>query len=268
MPKLVLSNITSRGIQAINSNFQAISDYIDNLVSRDGDTPNQMEADLDLNNNDILNCKTFNTTDLYLNGDKITTSIGVIPDSSEIDVTPTGNLASTDVQSALEELQTDVNTLDTYITTVEITISGYPSFSSLVGNANEYVLVNAGETGYEYKTKTEVLTDLAVFDTTDNLTVGYTTDVETLGSNTITPDFQSENLKTRAVDGTVTINAPTTGNGVCFIKLDVDSSGPYTVISSLTPLGTWPVLDASTVYIAIVIRFGVGDAYLQITEAG
>ena len=41
--------------QAINDNFTAIETAIDNTVSRDGDVPNHMEADLDLNGNKVLN---------------------------------------------------------------------------------------------------------------------------------------------------------------------------------------------------------------------
>jgi len=107
-------------------------------------------------------------------------------------------------------------------------------------------------------------------DTTDNLTVGFTTDVETLASNTITADFQTEGLKSRAVTGNVTLNVPTTGNGVAHIKLAADSSGPYTVTlgSGVTALGDIPDLAASTTYIATIIRFGTSDAYVEIVEAG
>lgn len=112
--------------------------------------------------------------------------------------------------------------------------------------------------------------DILKADTTDNLTVGMTTDTETLASDTITADFQAENLKTRAVAGNVTLNAPTTGNGVAHIKLAADGSGPYTVTlgSGVTALGTLPDLAASTTYIATIIRFGTSDAYVQISEAG
>lgn len=39
----------------INSNFEAIKEAFDNTLSRDGSTPNQMNADIDLNGNDLLN---------------------------------------------------------------------------------------------------------------------------------------------------------------------------------------------------------------------
>lgn len=44
-----------RSVQSLNEDFSAIRDAIENTLSRDGMSPNQMEADLDMNNNKILN---------------------------------------------------------------------------------------------------------------------------------------------------------------------------------------------------------------------
>ena len=41
--------------EVLNTNFENVRDAFDNTLSLDGSTPNAMEADLDLNNNDILN---------------------------------------------------------------------------------------------------------------------------------------------------------------------------------------------------------------------
>lgn len=48
----------------INSNFSAIAEAFDNTLSRDGSTPNQMQADIDLNNNDLLNVNELTATRL------------------------------------------------------------------------------------------------------------------------------------------------------------------------------------------------------------
>ena len=58
----------------INTNFTNVRDQFDNTLSLDGSTPNSMGADLDMNNNDILNAKDVNTTNLYIQGTKVTTS--------------------------------------------------------------------------------------------------------------------------------------------------------------------------------------------------
>lgn len=53
-----LESVTSNDAAAtalINQNFKDLQDAIDNTVSRDGETPNYMDADLDLNNKRILN---------------------------------------------------------------------------------------------------------------------------------------------------------------------------------------------------------------------
>lgn len=39
----------------LNENFEALKEAFDNTLSRDGSTPNSMNADLDMNSNDILN---------------------------------------------------------------------------------------------------------------------------------------------------------------------------------------------------------------------
>jgi len=43
----------------LNSNFTKLRDAFDNTISLDGSTPNAMNADLDMNSNDILNVKTL-----------------------------------------------------------------------------------------------------------------------------------------------------------------------------------------------------------------
>lgn len=40
---------------SLNVNFESLRDGFDNVVSLDGSTPNAMQADFDLNGNDILN---------------------------------------------------------------------------------------------------------------------------------------------------------------------------------------------------------------------
>lgn len=57
MAKLSLATITTgyAAVAALNSNFDAIETAVENTLSRDGSTPNQMLADLDLNGFSILN---------------------------------------------------------------------------------------------------------------------------------------------------------------------------------------------------------------------
>lgn len=61
MAKLTLANIENVGgnparvAQVLNENFAAIAAAFENTLSRDGTSPNQMEADLDLNTNTLDN---------------------------------------------------------------------------------------------------------------------------------------------------------------------------------------------------------------------
>lgn len=59
---------TSSAKAALNENFQHIADAFENTLSRDGSTPNQMEADIDLNSNDLLNVAVIDASTYLLNG--------------------------------------------------------------------------------------------------------------------------------------------------------------------------------------------------------
>ena len=61
--------------------------------------------------------------------------------------------------------------------------------------------------------------DILKADTTDELSVGFTTTAETLASDTITPDFTAQHVKTRTCAGNVTINAAS-AIGECKVKFD------------------------------------------------
>ena len=68
--KPTISNISSgyASTTTLNNNFTALRDGFDNTLSLDGSTPNSMNADLDMNSNDILNANTINTSTLKLDG--------------------------------------------------------------------------------------------------------------------------------------------------------------------------------------------------------
>lgn len=80
MAKLTTSDITNisgaeeTAIATLNSNFAAIEDALENTLSRDGTTPNTLEADLDLNGNDILNVGSINAESVTIDGSEITTA--------------------------------------------------------------------------------------------------------------------------------------------------------------------------------------------------
>lgn len=76
-----LTDITSgyASNATVNSNNTAIEDAFDNTLSLDGSTPNAMNADLDLNSNDINNAGTVSASTFKVGGVTITSS-NYVPD--------------------------------------------------------------------------------------------------------------------------------------------------------------------------------------------
>lgn len=67
----ILGNPTSAA-NTINANNDLIEQALDLLVSRDGESPNQMESDVDLNHNDIINVDNIHADVLVLDGKTVT----------------------------------------------------------------------------------------------------------------------------------------------------------------------------------------------------
>lgn len=70
MAKLTTTPINSRygSIDALNDNFDSIEEAIENTLSRDGTTPNEMEANIDMNGYSILNAGSVETSSITING--------------------------------------------------------------------------------------------------------------------------------------------------------------------------------------------------------
>ena len=118
-------NVIATGYQAtdtINNNFTNVRDSFDNTLSRDGSTPNAMEADLDLNSNDILNVN------------QITANEFIIAGYGSITQGPTGPTGSLGPTGATGPAGAGV----TYKGSVadSLLLPGYPSsYTGLVGDA-------------------------------------------------------------------------------------------------------------------------------------
>lgn len=72
MTKLTLTPVSNlsngSAVGAINENYDRIEAAFENVLSRNGDTPNQMGADIDLNSNDLLNVNELDATVLKVGG--------------------------------------------------------------------------------------------------------------------------------------------------------------------------------------------------------
>lgn len=82
MTKVVLTDVTNiltnpvSAANALNSNNDTIEAAFDNTLSLDGSTPNQLQADIDLNLNDLLNVSSLgvgriDATSIYINGSAV-----------------------------------------------------------------------------------------------------------------------------------------------------------------------------------------------------
>lgn len=75
--------LNSNSINNITTNFQRVDASFQDALSRSGVGPNQMNADLDMNSNDLLNVKILDTEVLYINGETVVpTTLGSFPPNS------------------------------------------------------------------------------------------------------------------------------------------------------------------------------------------
>jgi len=111
MAKLVLTDILTLQdvVDAINDNSTATATAMENTLSRDGTSPNAMEADLDINSNRILNlvAPTTNTEPVRLIDITALDEFTVLHADSII-FEPAGTIEALDVQAAIEELDSDI----------------------------------------------------------------------------------------------------------------------------------------------------------------
>jgi hypothetical protein len=92
-------------ISKINSNFQAIGTALQDAVSRSGQAPNQMDADFDMNGNDILNVDNIDVNVLTIDGVPVEVNGGVSVDPDSL--VPTGG---TDGQVLTKQSAADYDT--------------------------------------------------------------------------------------------------------------------------------------------------------------
>lgn len=60
--------LNGNNVNNINTNFQRVKDALQETLGRDGDLPNHMNTDLDMNSNDILNAKVVDAQSITIDG--------------------------------------------------------------------------------------------------------------------------------------------------------------------------------------------------------
>ena len=84
----------------INQNFQDIETAFENTISRDGSTPNTMEADFDLNGYDLLNVGSLDVDSLTVAGTDLTASVASAATSAASAATSASEAASSAAAAA------------------------------------------------------------------------------------------------------------------------------------------------------------------------
>ena len=137
------TNITAGFASAVvyNANFDLIEAAWDNFISRDGSTPNTMEADFDMNNNDILNVNDLFAVDIIVNGTSLAAQLALAAASAAAAAVSETNAATSETNAAASAAT--AATL-TEFTTLTDTPSAYATHGS------KFLKVNAGATAVEF----------------------------------------------------------------------------------------------------------------------
>lgn len=141
MPKLILdliANAGPSGVAKINENFDRLEDAIENTLSRDGTLPNQMNADLDLNNFDLLNVGIIDAEDVVIDGGTVT---GILERANEAIVIAEA-AADTATDAAVIAAQAAID--------AQAAADLFPDIN--LGDAGKYIAVNNTENGFELRT--------------------------------------------------------------------------------------------------------------------
>ena len=153
-----------------------------------------------------------------------------------------------------------------YIQGIEVSNEGGAPLATL---ANALDFVGTGVDASGVGAEKTITFDYLDPDVTDNLTVGYTTDVEADVFNvSLTPDFSLEYLKTMTVTNDFELNVPT-GNGHGEYYLTIDSNGPYTLSAgtNVKLMDGNVTMEADGNYILNIHRYSATNAVAQLTLA-
>jgi len=110
MAKITIPDINAdyAATSSINDAFDSIETAIENTLSRDGTTPNSMSAELDMSSNDINNARNVNCDNVIAGGQTLVpSSVVAIDTASSVPNVAAGNIVATDVQAAINELDTE-----------------------------------------------------------------------------------------------------------------------------------------------------------------
>lgn len=135
----ILGNPTSAQ-NTINANNDAIETALENTLSRDGTTPNQMNSDLDMNGFDVLNVYSLDVEELMYSG---------IPLSEIVTDAQAAQAAAESARNASQSAALASQTAATNAVTTVAVVQGF--VSALAGGTTNQVLQKNSNADYDYK---------------------------------------------------------------------------------------------------------------------
>ncbi len=192
--KVTLTTLTSRygSVDALNANFEALADAIENTLSLDGTTPNALEANLDLNSHRIINLPSPSAnSDAATKGyvDTITGSLNNYLDeiqtvADNIDDVVAVAAIDTDDMAAVASNATNINTV-AGISSAITTVAGISSaISSVNSNAADISAVADNETNIDAVAANETNIDAVAGNSTNiNSVASNSSNINTVASN-------------------------------------------------------------------------------------
>jgi hypothetical protein len=113
MPKVTLSTIGSRygSIDALNANFASIEQAIENTLSRDGESPNAMQSNLNMDGYSILNAVLVSSQDIVVNGQSIADAVASAASSASAALASELAAASSESNAAISAASAAANAL-------------------------------------------------------------------------------------------------------------------------------------------------------------
>lgn len=154
MAKINLPTVTdSTNVSTMNSNFQAIADELNNkALYRDNPVgePNQSENDIDLNSNDLLNAKTVNTEELFVDGTRVTVT-DVDPASNFLNLVDVDETTYSGFQGQLSTVNAVEDGLEfverKYITPGVVHVTQASDLAGTLDSSTLYIVVGAVDMG-------------------------------------------------------------------------------------------------------------------------
>lgn len=282
MNKITLQSVSSVDntlIAAINNNNNTLTAAMDNTISRDGTSPNQMTAVLDMNSNPIINIPFATSSNEPVALGQVTPNTTFIPALTG-DVT-SGSFNGSSLPTTLQPLSGDVTssgrtvTLDTVNANIGtfqgITVNGKGLVTAATNQGyiigNQTITLSGDVTGSGTTAiTTTAASSIVKANATNTISKGYTITPNnggTISSGTFTPDPTQGNYQFYTNNGAHTLAAPSSDCAIDILITNGASAGAIT-FSGFTVGTTGDVLTTTNTnkFIISIRRINLISTYI------